>query len=57
MNNKRLIRIGIYGTLLLVIMVGIFVLSSDPATDSARLSNSFLLTPLGRWIGRLLPDA
>lgn len=51
-NRKRII---IYSILTLAIMVMIFILSAQNATDSEDLSNSFLISFVGQVLKEILP--
>ena len=55
MNDKHTWKLIVTGVLLLCVMVGIYILSDEPATQSAALSSNFLKTFLGRMIEKLLP--
>ena len=55
MERKHRARLCIYGLLTLAVMAAIFWFSSQNAEISQELSDSFLLTLIGRVLEKLLP--
>ena len=60
MNNAQLrshhMRLAGFALLLLLVMLGIFLMSARPGEDSARMSDGFADTFLGRFFTRILPQ-
>ncbi len=53
LRKKRLLC---YGTITVLIMLMIFLLSAQDGTESGSLSEWFLSTPVGRWLISFLPE-
>lgn len=56
MKDINRIRLHIYGFLTLLVMTAIFILSAQDANTSTNLSEGFLKTLIGNFLGRFLPS-
>lgn len=56
MKNTSKIKLFLYGFLTLLVMTVVFLLSAQDAEHSSELSEGFLRTLIGGFLGRFLPS-